>query len=236
MTTRCRGSGPGARCSQGGAAAVVGAVEVRRDEIVEAVRAGVAAVRAAEPAAGDERVDRARASRRRRRTPSRPCPRSRMSQRDDVRRLLEQRSGRLEPVAITGEQRQRRPVPVEPAGDRPSDPRSGTGDDDVPRGFDSHVFSRRSQFAGKSFGRDLDPPPLPQHRFLTAPSTGRRRTKHRRATVRGSGRPAGDVDEGGPARRIPGPLFFRASCAKRNLTAALDAKFAICGNSDPAPT
>ena len=154
----CRGSGPGARCSQGGAAAVVGAVEVRRDEVVEAVRAGVAAVRTAEPAARDEGVDGAELLGGAGERLLDLAPVANVAA-GHVRRLLEQRSGRLEPVAITGEQGQRRPVPVEPAGDRPSDPRSGTGDNDVPRGFDSHVFSRRSQFAGKSFGRDLAPRP-----------------------------------------------------------------------------
>ena len=83
--------------------------------------AGVAAVRAAEPAARDEGVDG-------------PELLGGAGERlldlaavadvaaDDVRRLLEHRSCRLEPVAVAGEQRQRRPVPVEPAGDRTSDP------------------------------------------------------------------------------------------------------------------
>ena len=73
MTTRCRASGPGARLLERRAAAVVGAVQVRRDEIVEPVRLRITAVRAAEPAAGDERVDRPELARPRRRTPSRPC-------------------------------------------------------------------------------------------------------------------------------------------------------------------
>ena len=68
----------------------------------------------------------------------------------DVRGPVEHRGRRLEPVAVAREQRQRRPVAVEPPGDRTPDPGARTGDDDVTSGIRSHGFSRRSQFAGKS--------------------------------------------------------------------------------------
>ena len=83
------------------AAAVVGAVQVRRDEIVEPVGLGVAAVRAAEPAAGDERMDR-------------PELLGRFGERlldlaaiadvarGDMRGLLERRGRRLEPLRDPG--------------------------------------------------------------------------------------------------------------------------------------
>ena len=64
MTTMCRGVGPGARCRIAARTAVVGAVEVRGDELVEPVAVVVLAVLAADPGGSDERVDRAERLRR----------------------------------------------------------------------------------------------------------------------------------------------------------------------------
>ena len=206
--------GPRRKVLEGGAAAVVRAVQVRRDEVVEAVRL------ASPPLAPPSPLQATSAW-------IGPSSLGGASERlldlaaiadvagGDVGRLLEQRSGlpragsrsRASSVSDAPSRSSRRaiarPIPV---------PRSGH--DDVSLAAMSSPDDRNLRESRSA--RDLDPRAPPQHRFLPAPSTGRRRTKPRRAAVRGSGRPAGDRGRRRPARRIPGPAFLE-HCAKRNF-------------------
>ena len=92
---------------------------------------------------------------RRRRTPSPPCrDRGCRTRRHGL--PSEQCRRLLEPGALAPDQRHGRSVAVESAGDRAPDSRASSCHHDVLR---SHVYSRRSQFAGKTCRTGLDPAP-----------------------------------------------------------------------------
>ena len=155
MITRCRGIRAGSEMRQRRAAAVIGAVEIRRDEIVEPVLARVAAVRAAETTARDERVNRAELAGGRGERLLHLAALADVARRD-VGRPVERRGRLLEPVAAAREQRQRGALAVEPARDRPPDSGPGTGDDDVTMGIRSHVLLQTIAICGKDrIDRDL---------------------------------------------------------------------------------
>ncbi len=124
--------------------AVVRPVDVRLDDVVEAVAALVAVtVRASEPACGDQSVDRAELALRARHRPLDPAALPDVA-RLDASRPVERGRGLVEALAPAREERQRGAVARKPQGDGASDAR--------PRPRHHHMLSvqpvsRRSQFA-----------------------------------------------------------------------------------------
>ena len=151
-----RGSGPGREVPQRRAHAVVRAVQVRPNEVVEAVAALVVlAVPAADPAHGDERVNRAQ---RVRCTCDRPVDRtrSRMSQGSTCVRPPTSAAVSSSSSALEADQAHGVSVPRQPKGDRAPDPRAGPGHHHMPV---AHPLSTRRNLRG--FRR-----PIPLHRTV----------------------------------------------------------------------
>jgi 2-C-methyl-D-erythritol 2,4-cyclodiphosphate synthase len=119
---------PWGEMAEGRTGRVVGAREIRRDEIVEAVFCAVG-VRTAEPAVGDEGVDRAalggRSRERRIDLPAVADVACRRTRADCVGYLAQ-------PFEVAREKRQARTLRGEALGDRPPDPLATAGDDDMP--------------------------------------------------------------------------------------------------------
>ena len=147
--------------AESGAGGVVGAGEIRRDEIVEAV-AGAVGIRAAEPAVGDEGVDRAALGRRSRERSvdltavadvARGCSRT-----DRVGHLAQ-------PLEVAREKRQRRTLLGEALGDRLPDPLAAAGDDDMPARESLHSLSFVALCVKFRAGSHLRPGGS-EHRFL----------------------------------------------------------------------
>ena len=174
--------------------AVVGAVEVRRDYVVEAVASFVVLpVRPAEAAAGDEPGDRAeRAGGAREGTVDAATLPD--VARVDMRRAVDARGRLAETLLAPREQRHRGAVARQPKRDRAPDSRPRTRDDDVlarhltPLVRNLRGFRRQIPLQGRGAKRRL---PLRRARDAT-------RTKPSREAVRGSGRSAGEVDESAP--------------------------------------
>ncbi len=151
---RC--SGPGSQVPQRRAHAVVGAAQVRPDEVVEAVAALVVlAVAAADPAHRDERVN--RAQRRRCTCDGRVdgIPVANVAGLD-VAAPTDQRRRLVELPALEAEQAHGVSVPRQPERDRTPDPRARPGHHHVPV---AHLLSTRRNLRG--FRR-----PIPLHRTV----------------------------------------------------------------------
>ena len=147
--------------AESGTRRVVGAGEIGRDEVVEAV-VGAVGVRAAESAVGDEGVDRAALRRRGRK------------RRVDLRAVADvarsgarsDRVGHLaQPLEVAREERQRRTLGGEPFGDRLPDSLAAAGDDHMTARESLHSISFVALCVKFRAGSHLRPGGC-EHRFL----------------------------------------------------------------------
>ena len=187
--------------------AVVRAVEVRRDEVVEAVAALVVlAVRPAEPAAGDERVDRAERAARRARTPASTrraladVARARRATAPSIARGRLARDAPRPRASSVSEA----PSRAEPKGDRAPDPRARPRHHDVLAGHPSPLvrnlrgFRRRIPLQGRA-RHSVDCRCAEHGTRLGRSSPGR-------PYAEAEGQP-GKWTKAHPARRILGPVY-----------------------------